>query len=44
MTRIQQLLAVTGLLYELTTDEEREDYPFLKPLNDLIKDKEFEED
>ena len=44
MTRRQQLFALAAQLHELTTEEEREDYPFLEHLNDLIADLEIEED
>lgn len=42
MTRHQQLLALAAQLRELTTAEERKDYPFLDHLNDLIEDLEAE--
>ena len=42
MTRRQQLFALAAQLHELTTEEEREDYPFLEHLNDLIEDLEAE--
>jgi hypothetical protein len=42
--RRQQLFALAAQLHELTTEEEREDYPFLEHLNDLIADLEIEED
>ena len=44
MTRRQQLFALAAQLHELTTEEEREDYPFLVHLNDLIADLKIEED
>jgi hypothetical protein len=44
MTRRQQLETLAAQLHELTTEEEREDYPFLEHLNDLIADLEIEED
>jgi len=44
MTRRQQLFALAAQLHELTTEEEREDYPFLVHLQDLIADLEIEED
>ena len=44
MTRRQQLETLAAQLNELTTEEEREDYPFLEHLNDLIADLEIEED
>jgi hypothetical protein len=44
MTRRQQLFALAAQLHELTTEEEREDYPFWDHLNDLINDMEIEED
>jgi hypothetical protein len=44
MTRHQQLLALAAQLRELTTAQERRDYPFLDHLNDLIEDMEIEED
>jgi len=44
MTRHWQLFALAAQLHELTTEEEREDYPFLEHLNDLIADLEIEED
>jgi len=44
MTRRQQLFALAAQLHELTTEEEREDYPFWDHLNDLINDLEIEED
>ena len=40
MTRRQQLAALAAQLHELTTEEEREDYPFLDHLQDLINDME----
>jgi len=40
MTRRQQLFALAAQLHELTTEEEREDYPFLVHLQDLIDDME----
>ena len=43
MTRQQQLMALAEQLQELTTEEEREDYPFLDHLQDLINDLEMEE-
>lgn len=43
MTRRQQLLALAAQLVELTTKEERKDYPFLDHLNDLIEDMDEEE-
>ena len=42
--RRQQLFALAAQLHELTTEEEREDYPFFDHLNDLINDMEIEED
>ena len=39
-----QLFALAAQLHELTTEEEREDYPFWDHLNDLINDLEIEED
>ena len=44
MTRQQQLAALFAQLQELTTKEERQDYPFWDHLNDLINDLEMEED
>jgi len=44
MARRQQLFALAAQLHELTTEEEREDYPFWDHLQDLINDMEFEED
>jgi len=44
MTRRQQLFALAAQLHELTTEEEREDYPFWDHLNDLINDMEIEDD
>ena len=44
MARRQQLFALAAQLHELTTEEERKDYPFLEHLNDLIADLEIEED
>jgi hypothetical protein len=44
MTRRQQLETLAAQLHELTTEEEREDYPFLVHLQDLIADLEIEED
>ena len=38
MTRRQQLFKLAAQLHELTTEEEREDYPFLDHLMDLIND------
>ena len=43
MTRRQQLASLAAQLHELTTEEEREDYPFLDHLMDLIQDLELEE-
>ena len=43
MTRRQQLAALAAQLHELTTAEEREDYPFFDHLQDLINDLEMEE-
>jgi len=40
MTRQQQLMALAAQLHELTTEEEREDYPFFDHLQDLINDME----
>jgi hypothetical protein len=40
MTRQQQLAALAAQLHELTTEEEREDYPFFDHLQDLINDME----
>jgi hypothetical protein len=42
--RRQQLFAIAARLHELTTEEEREDYPFFDHLQDLIADIEIEED
>jgi len=42
MTRQQQLFKLAAQLHELTTEEEREDYPFLEHLMDLIYDMEEE--
>ena len=36
--RRQQLFALAAQLHELTTEEEREDYPFFDHLQDLIND------
>ena len=44
MTRQQQLAALAAQLHELTTEDEREDYPFFDHLQDLIADMEIEED
>ena len=44
MTRQQQLAALFAQLQELTTEEERRNYPFWDPLNDLINDLEMEDD
>ena len=44
MNRRRQLAVLAARLHELTTEEEREDYPFLEHLNDLIADLEIEED
>lgn len=38
MTRRQQLFALAAQLHELTTEEERETYPFWDHLQDLIAD------
>ena len=38
MTRQQKLAALAAQLYELTTEEERKDYPLWDYLNDLIND------
>jgi hypothetical protein len=38
MTRRQQLFALAAQLHELTTEEERDLYPFWDHLNDLIND------
>jgi hypothetical protein len=38
MTRRQQLFALAAQLHELTTEEERELYPFWDYLQDLIAD------
>jgi len=43
MTRQQQLFKLAAQLVELTTEEEREDYPFLDHLQDLIDDLGMEE-
>ncbi len=43
MTRRQQLAALAAQLHELTTAQEREDYPFIDHLMDLIQDLELEE-
>ena len=43
MTRQQQLFKLAAQLHELTTEEEREDYPFFDHLEDLIDDLETEE-
>jgi len=43
MTRRQQLFKLAAQLHELTTAEEREDYPFFDHLEDLIDDLEMEE-
>jgi len=43
MTKRQQLLALAAQLHDLTTEEEREGYPFLDHLQDLIDDLEMEE-
>ena len=43
MTRQQQLAALAAQLHELTTAEERVDYPFLDHLEDLIDALEMEE-
>jgi hypothetical protein len=43
MTRRQQLFNLAAQLVELTTEEEREDYPFFDHLQDLIDDLEMEE-
>ena len=43
MTRRQQLAALAAQLHELTTAEERGDYPFFDHLEDLIDDLEIEE-
>jgi hypothetical protein len=43
MTKRQQLFALAAQLHDLTTDEERENYPFLDHLQDLIDDLELEE-
>ena len=40
MTRQQQLMALAEQLHELTTEEEREDYPFFEHLMDLVNDME----
>jgi hypothetical protein len=40
MTRQQQLAALAAQLHELTTEDEREDYPFFDHLQDLINDME----
>ena len=40
MTRQQQLIALAAQLHELTTEDEREDYPFFDHLQDLINDME----
>ena len=39
-TRRQQLFKLAAQLHELTTEEEREDYPFFDHLQDLINDME----
>ena len=43
MTKRQQLFALAVQLHDLTTDEERENYPFLDHLQDLIDDLALEE-
>ena len=43
MTRRQQLAELAAQLHELTTEEEREDYPFLDHLEDLVDDLKMEE-
>ena len=43
MTRRQQLFKLAAQLHELTTAQEREDYPFLDHLEDLIDDLGMEE-
>jgi len=43
MTRQQKLAALAASLHELTTEKEREDYPFFDHLEDLIDDLEMEE-
>lgn len=43
MTKRQQLLALAAQLHDITTEEEREDYPFLDHLQDLIDDLEMED-
>lgn len=40
MTRRQQLFAIAEQLHQLTTKDEREDYPFIDHLMDLIDDME----
>jgi len=40
MTRRRQLAVLAAQLHELTTEEEREDYPFFDHLQDLINDME----
>ena len=44
MTRRQQLFALAAQLHELTTEEERETYPFWDHLQDLIADLDEGED
>jgi len=44
MTRRQQLMALAAQLHELTTAEERRDYPFFDHLEDLIDDLGIEEE
>ena len=43
MTRRQHLFKLAAQLHDLTTEEEREDYPFLDHLQDLIADMDEEE-
>ncbi len=43
MTRRQQLASLAEQLHQLTTEGEREDYPFIDHLTDLIQDLELEE-
>jgi len=43
MTRRQQLFKLAAQLHELTTEEERRDYPFLDHLSDLFEDMDEEE-
>jgi len=43
MTRQQQLMALAAQLHDLTTEDERKDYPFFDHLQDLINDLGMEE-